>query len=402
MNPRRKRILFVAEAVTLAHVTRPLVLAQALPSDQIEVHFASAERYEFVFRNTHFTSWPIQSISGERFLQALARGARLYDEQTLSAYIEEDLRLLQQVKPDLVVGDFRLSLAVSATLCKIPYAALANAHWSPYTTRGHFPLPEHPTARFLGVPLATALFHLVQPLVFAYHARPLNALRRKHGLPPLGNLLHIYTHGDFTLYTDLPSLVPTAGLPASHRYLGPIVWTPEVQIPPWWNDINPDKPVIYVTLGTSGQVDLLPMISEVLGQMPVTVMVATAGRLSLNNLADNIHTANYLPGNEAGRRAALVICNGGSATVYQALREGTPVLGIVSNMDQHLTMSSVSQAGAGTLLRAGRVTRGSLQQALTRLLYEQKYRMAARKLADEFRLWDAPSRFLSFVQETSG
>jgi UDP:flavonoid glycosyltransferase YjiC (YdhE family) len=38
----RKKILFVAEAVTLAHVGRPLALAQMLDRQRYDVHFACA------------------------------------------------------------------------------------------------------------------------------------------------------------------------------------------------------------------------------------------------------------------------------------------------------------------------------------------------------------------------
>lgn len=42
---RRRRILFVAEAVTLAHVVRPFALAQSLDPSRYEVHFACDPRY---------------------------------------------------------------------------------------------------------------------------------------------------------------------------------------------------------------------------------------------------------------------------------------------------------------------------------------------------------------------
>src|SRR5207244_2060828 len=123
----------------LAHVVRPLVLAQSLDPDKYEVHFACAEGFDFAFKGTNVTRWPIHSISSERFLKALADGARLYEADTLTRYVQDDLALLEKVRPDLVVGDFRLSLAVSAPVAKVPYAALVNAHWSPYSTLRRFP-----------------------------------------------------------------------------------------------------------------------------------------------------------------------------------------------------------------------------------------------------------------------
>jgi len=397
MTGTRRRVLFMAEAATLAHVTRPLVLARALDPARHEIHFACAPGYENFLADDAFTRWPLWSIPPQQFLEALARGRPLYDQPTLERYIAADLAVLDAVKPDLVVGDFRLSLAVSAAVRKIPYAAITNAHWSPYSKLGPIPLPEHLLARIMGVTVASLMFRAARPIVFAQHAAPLNRLRRRYGLSPLGDLRHAYTHGDYTLFADTPGLVPTANLPSNHLYIGPVLWSPQLELPDWWNSLPQDQPLVYVTLGSSGQATLLPDIAEELAQLPLVAAVATAGRVAPDALPKGIRAAAYLPGQEAARRARLVICNGGSATVYQALAEGTPVLGIASNMDQHLTMQAVKKAGAGILLRAGQTNRRAVRQAVQELLASPGYRQAAGQVAAEFARFDAVSRFPAFV-----
>jgi len=396
---RRQRILFFAEAVTLAHVTRPLVLAKSLDPERYEVHFACADGYDFLFDDTNFTRWSIETIPTERFLHALATGARLYDYQTLTRYLEDDLRVLDTVSPDLVVGDFRLSLAVSTALRQVPYAAVANAHWSPWAISG-FPLPEHPMTSIFGVKLANIMFQMVRPAIFAYHGMPMNRLRRRHGLPALGDLRHVYTYGDYTLYTDIPAMIPVSShCPATHRYIGPVIWSPDMPLPDWWDSLSKDRPCVYVTLGSSGRSDLLPVVIEALGQLPLTAMVATAGRQQLEHVPDNVHVADYLPGLAAAQRADLVICSGGSATAFQALSQGVPVLGIAANMDQYLTMNGVCRVGAGRLLRAGRANSATVCGHVADLLGNEDYRIAATLVAGKFAKYDATMRFCSFVQE---
>lgn len=395
----RKRILFVAEAVTLAHVARPLALAQSLDSTHYDVHFACANRFDFAFETTRFRRWEVHSISSEQFLQLLATGSRLYDFKTLNDYVSEDLCLIPEIRPDLIVGDFRLSLAVSAAIAKVPYAALANAYWSPYAAVPHFPLPDVPASRLLGYRLSSSLFHLCQPLIFAYHARPLNQMRKKYGLPGLGSLLHVYTHGDYTLYTDPRDLFPTANLPPNHRVLGHVEWSPAIPLPRWWNDIGSDQPVIYVNLGSSGPTHLLPMITATLAGFPMKVIMATAGRWHTTSLPANIKASSYLPGSAAVRRANLVICNGGSPSVYQALAYGVPVVGIASNMDQLLCMQGVERKKAGVLLRASSVTEASLKAVVTVMATDKTYEKNALLLRDQFTRIDALQRFRSFVSE---
>jgi UDP:flavonoid glycosyltransferase YjiC (YdhE family) len=396
----RKRILFIAETATLAHVVRPLVLAKALNSSCYEVHFACTSGYEHLLKNVNLTFWPIKSISEQQFLEAISKGKPPYNEKTLLNYIADDLRVINKIQPHFLVGDHRFSLAISAHVSKVPYAALTNAHWSLYSLLPRFPIPEHPMVNAFGLSVANFLARWVRPITFKLFARPVNRLRQKYGLPALGDLCDVHTKsGNFTLFADTPVFSPTINLPSNYRYIGPILWSPDTAIPVWWDEVSTERPCIYVTFGSSGQVDLLPIVTEALAELPVNVLVATASRLLLDSKRDNIWVTDYLPGTLAAQKSLLVICNGGSGTVHQALAAGIPVLGIPSNMDQHLVMTCVTQAGAGLLLRAGQTTRAKVSQAVAELLSNPDYRTAAQKVAEEFARYDVTREFPRFIDE---
>lgn len=395
----RKKILFIAEAVTLAHVGRPLTLAQGLDDKQYEVHFACADGYDFCFQDASLRRSRITSISSQQFLQALAQGKPIYDEATLQAYVDDDLRLLDLIRPDLVIGDLRLSLSVSARLRQIPYITISNAYWSPHV-RQHYTVPSLPLTRMLPIWLANPLFRLIRPLAFASHAVPLNRVRRRHGLASLGSdLRRTYTDADQTLYADIPQLSPPHDMPPHHGYLGAVIWAPPMALPPWWQrpELDQGRPLIYLTLGSSGQAQLLPRVLDALATLPVTVMAATADAIELGSVPSNAFVAPYLPGDAAARRASLVICNGGSPTSQQALAAGAPVIGIAGNLDQFLNMHGVVAAGAGVLLRADRFHEASLRLAVTRLLGDERVRQAAQQLATAFRAYAPDVRLLSRI-----
>lgn len=374
---QKTRLLFLCEAVTLAHVARPLTLARALDPSRYDVHIAYDDRYRSLFHDGAFCRHPLTSIPSAQFLRALAKGRPLYDVSTLRAYVKADLDLIAAVRPDVVVGDFRLSLAVSARLAGIPYATVTNAYWSPFANP-RYRVPDLPFTRVLGTGLGQLLFDAVRPLAFALHTRPLNRVRREHGLKDLGfDLRETYTHADLTLYADIPELIPTRALPAHHHYLGPLSWQPEISPPDWWDSIPRGKPVLYVTLGSSGRADLLPRVLESLASLPVTVLAATAGRVDLETVPANAFVADFLPGSDAARRADLVICNGGSLTTAQALQAGVPVIGVAGNLDQHLNMSYLEQSGVGIMLRPGRGFASALAEAVKRILRNDAYRQQA-------------------------
>jgi UDP:flavonoid glycosyltransferase YjiC (YdhE family) len=403
MQSRKKPvILLIAEAVTLAHFARIVTLAKALDPASYEVVVASDPRYANLEAPFDFAFHPIRSIPSAEFTQALSDGIPLYGIETLTHYVEDDLALINRVKPDLIVGDFRLTLAVSAPLSEVPYAAVVNAYWSPYADIV-YPVPDLRMTRILGVPLAQKLFDVARPIAFALHARPLNQVRRRYGLPPLGSDLRtVYTWGDYTLYADVPELITTLPLPANHRHLGPPLWSARTPMPDWWGTLPEDNPVVLLTMGSSGRTDLLPTLLSALSDLPVTVITAATGKIDQSNVPANAFVADYLPLDSAVRRSSLVICNGGNLTTYQALAAGVPILGICSNMDQLLNMSAIERLGAGLSLRACLATRARLQQSVLALLQTPAYAQAAGQAGKRFRQIDAGQRFREFVAEVLG
>jgi len=254
---------------------------------------------------------------------------------------------------------------VSARLAGVPYATISNAYWSPCYQPGSWPVPELPLTHGLPLPLARLLFTYARPVAFAMHTRPLNRVRQYFGLPSLGHdLRQIYTDADFVLYADLPELFPMTNLPPSHRFVGPALWQPSTPLPEGLKSLPADRPLIYVTLGSSGMARLLPSVVATLGAMPVAATVATAGRLQLEVCPPNILIADLLPGIDAAKRSNLVICNGGSLTCFQALSVGVPVIGVASNLDQFLNMQALERIGAGLTLRADRFSVRGLQEAV--------------------------------------
>jgi UDP:flavonoid glycosyltransferase YjiC (YdhE family) len=399
--PARTKILLVAENVTLAQVVRLKVLGQSLPRGEYEVHFACSDFDPLVFAGTDFVQHELWTLPQAEVFKALKGGRRLYELRTLQRYVDDELTLIDRVQPALIVGDFRLSLATSAELRGVPCASLINAYWSPYALRDKIPVPDHPIIRFLGEAMTERYFPQAIPRVFAHFAAPVNQLRRRHRLPELGSLLSVLTHADYTLYPDDPELLPLAHTPESHRFLGPVLWAPDVPLPelPDATAGGAARPLIYVTLGSSGEVLVLPLVLEALAGMPVQALVATAGRASLPSLPANVRAAEFVPGDRVAELASLVVSNGGSTTGYQALAAGTPICGLPSNLDQYLTMQALVRAGTALEVKARLASVSQIRHALERLLAESSYREAAHTARARIQRLDSAARFRAWVKD---
>jgi len=395
----RRRILFLAEGATMAHFVRPLALAGSLDPTRYEIYFYAPPRFSLHLRNQPFAVGELASMPGEQFLANLARGVPLFPADVLRSYVKQDRQLFANIRPDLVIGDMRLSLPISARLEGVLHACIINAYWSPYARRRSI-LPSVPLTRVIPPRLLSPLYHLTEPLAYAMHVAPTNRVRKEFGLPALPpDIRAMYTEGDYVLYADIPEFVPTANLPGTHRYVGICQWTPATAKPPWWDHMRAEaKPKVFISLGSSGPLRVLPGLLRVLQKMPVAVLLATSGR-DVPALASSVFTAGLLPFTETASESSLVVSHGGSGGLYPALAAGTPVLGIPGNADQHVSTAVLEESGAGLGVRVEEASEKRLRAALERLLFQPQYRAAARKWAGIYARYDSGVLFRQFVAE---
>lgn len=394
----KKRILFFAEAVTLAHVGRMVALAGALNPDRFEVALACDGRYDGLLGQLPFSRRPLFTVSTGHFLKALSAGKNPYAGGVLDRYVDADLKVINEFRPDLVIGDFRLSLVASAKMANVPYVNVVNAFWSPHVNVD-WQIPAHPAVGVFGYRAVQLVFMATRRLFLYNFARPFRKfIRTYHANPKLGRIQNFYTSGDYVLYPDSPVLVPTESIPKNHFYLGPLVWSSKAPRPAWWGRLDLSRPVVYVSLGTSGRGELLPIVLRALAGMNVQVIAATIGNSGIGELPGNVFASDFIPAGEATGISSLIICNGGSGHINQALINGVPVLGIADNLDQYLCMSFVKRLGLGRLVRSDQVTEARIRGEADRLLNDMAYISQAQKLRDAAKGIEPEVVFREFIE----
>lgn len=373
------RILLMGEGSTLAHVGRPLLLARALHQLGHDVVLARPQAYAWMTADAPFRVMDLETQPPTEFAQRLDSGKPLYTFKTLQQYVEDDRKLIQEVRPGAIIGDFRLSLSVSARLERLPYATICDAYWSPETPLAPI-LPVFPWTQFAPLGLSQALFRHVAPLAFRIHARPMERLRRSYGLPGFeGDLRKCYTDADLRLFANPPPLFPDVHPHSGALFIGPLAWSPDsakFSAPP-----ADGRPLVYVTMGSSGSPSALSALVPALEHFDCNIVISTAGRTLASELkSSRAYIADYLPGDLMCAMADLVVCNGGSPTTNQALANGVPVLGIPRNMDQFLNMRAIEAFGAGLTIRADRSSAKLVTPAVDRLLHHPGYREQAGRI----------------------
>ena len=386
----------------MAHFVRPLALAASLDPRFFDIHFHAPARFAHHLTGRPFTCGTLDSMPGEQFLANLAKGSPLFPANVVRRYVHEDRALIRAIAPDLVVGDMRPSLPISARLEGVAGAVVMNAYWSPYASKRSV-IPELPLTRIVPPRLLGGIYRLTEPIAHAIHVGQMNKVRREFGLAALPlDLRAMYTDGDYVLYPDVPEFVPTEGRPANHVYVGICDWAPSSAKPDWWERMLDDpRPKVFISLGSSGPLRVLPALIQALQDLPAAVILSTSGR-RVPDLPPQWFVASLLPFVETAARASVVVSHGGSGGLYPAIAAGTPVLGIPSNADQQLSTAVLEENGAGLGVRSEEASAKRLRRALEQLLLDPRYRSEAQRWAGVFAKSETGPLFNAFLCGLSG
>jgi MGT family glycosyltransferase len=353
--PVAKTIVFTPASSVLAHVGRCVLVAKELQQRRHKIVFAGLPKYldDRLVAGGSFEYYPLPDFEADEGLQILRRLSRIPSRQVLERHLAAELQMLDDLKPDLVVSDFRLTILISAAVKRVPTVSLLGGRWIfPYIAkpyRAFRTAPFYTQLRTLFGERATdRLVPLLLRLVLRYKVRPYAGLFKKHGLEPKRVLWDLII-GDLNLILDTERLAPTRTLPENFRRVGPIYWTLGQPLPDWVRELGHDQPLIYVTMGSTGDPALFAQLIALLGDQNCQVVLTTGGQidLSLHDVPPNVHVAKYLPGEKVMAMADLVICHGGAGTVYQAIETGTPCIVITTHFEQEFLGAEIEEQGAG-------------------------------------------------------
>jgi len=360
----RKKIVFAPASGVLSHVVRCLVVGRALKERGHEVIFAGLPKY---LRDPHITSpqefgyYFLPDFDADEVIEVLRSVKRRYTRETILRHIQVELKMLEELKPDLAVSDYRLTMYISARVAKVPLISFLNARWVSQYFAGKYHTPDtHPIPLvmkgILGKRLADALVIDVANVIQRYKLSPFYYAFKKYNLKKKALLPEIIV-GEYNLILDTKLLGPTKDLPPNFLQVGPIIWSPDLPLPSWVKDLDRERPIIYVSMGSTGHKDLFRMIFDTFQGSTYQVIVNTGGQIDSKNEAipKGFYVEKYLPGDKMMAITDCVICHGGSQTVYQAVKAGTPAIIIATHLDQEWGGEMIDENKAGIFLTIVRV-----------------------------------------------
>lgn len=397
-----KKILVMPDGNWLAHVSRPFEIAKALREMGHEVIFAADGEYMKLPRKAGFLIHPIKNIGRDRLLESV-RGAKVnfYDYNLLKECVKQDLKLFDKIKPDLVLGDFRPSLSTSCKVNELALVVTINASWTNYRA-SKIRTIEHATVgrimtKVLGGRLHTwlnarlELADRILRIKLLTAGFPFRTIRKEMGLSPCKNFLDVLK-GDLNLLTDIPEYAPTNDLPPNFHYIGPIIWEPEMEPPSWLNNLAPDKPTLYFTMGSTGYPRFFQEAIEIFGNTRYQCIMTTGGMADIKDTPGNFFIADYAPGSKIMEKSDVVICHGGNGTIYQAMSQAVPIIGVPTHFEQEFNMQRVVDLGIGIQLSEIAFEPSHLAEAVSKILTEKSYKENARRFKKILANYNGPRK----------
>jgi UDP:flavonoid glycosyltransferase YjiC (YdhE family) len=171
--------------------------------------------------------------------------------------------------------------------------------------------------------------------------------------------------------------------------------------PPPLLDLLPERPTVYVTLGTMfNELALFRLILDALADVDCNV-IATVGRNNdpdaLGPLPGNAFVERYIAQGLVLPHCAATVGHGGSGSTLAALAHGIPSLFVPQGADQFENAVACVELGAGRALMPGEVNGEAVREGVVALLEEGSYRERAAVLAGEIAAMPAPEELVDVL-----
>lgn len=303
-------------------------------------------------------------------------------------------------KADLVVVPTAVAAGKNeAELLNLPYLSVTLMPWAiPWAD------PNRPLFKRTVYNAVDGLVHLITTL-------PLNRIRKRQGLPPVGK------EGFASPRLNLVPVSPTVYPPnphweQRHHIVGywfaetPGEWHPPTDLLAF---LNRGEPPLLVSLGAMSLGD--EDAQESAGLFVDAIQLAGVRAIIQGweegikqlKLPPNIYASGSLPHNWVLPQCAGIVHHGGYGTTAAGLRAGIPALVIPHIADQFYWGQQVHQLGVGLpFIPRPKLKREGLASALKALTHNDQLRTAASILGEKIRAESGVVNAVNLIEETFG
>lgn len=373
------------------HFNPMLALAQALDRAGHEVAFATAAAFCPHVEATGFTAFP----AGLSLADQIDQARRRYPDQDRLAAMER----FEQFVPRMLAG-------VAAPARAGDLVPLTR-EWGPdVLVHDETEFAGAVAAAAAGVPWADQSVGILRPLAMARLAGEVLAPVAERYRVELGEFGGLFRY----LYLDVapPSLQSPeiAAVPVAHRVQNAVIdpGTEGETLPGWVGDLPPDRPVVYVSLGTVFSArarEVFAAVLEGLRSEPVSVIL-TVGHdndpEAFGPQPEHVHIERFIPQSLLLPYCNAVVNQGGTA-ILAILAHGLPLLVLPQGANQFHNAAACVAAGVGRRLLPGEITPEAVRREVQALLWDPALQAGARQVQRELAQMPGPERGVALLEQ---
>jgi UDP:flavonoid glycosyltransferase YjiC (YdhE family) len=372
------------------HFNPMLALAQALRRAGHEVAFATAADFCPRVEKAGFAAFP----AGMSLPDQMEQAAKRFPEHAALSAMER----FEQFVPRMLAG-------VAAPARAADLVPLVR-EWEPdVLVHDETELAGPVAAAAAGIPWADQSVGILRPLAMARLAAEVQApLCAEWGVDPLafaGMFRWLYLDvAPPTLQSPEIEQVPTAH-PVQNATVDPGAEGDE--LPAWVTEL-PDRPVVYVSLGTVFNArarDVFAAVLRGLRSEPVTVILTIGYEndpAQFGAQPENVHVERFIPQSLLLPYCDVAVNQGGTA-ILPILAQGIPLLVLPQGANQFHNAAACEAAGVGRRLLPGQVDPEAVRRDVLALLNEPTYRERATRVQREMAAMPGPDRGVDLLEQ---
>ncbi|MEI5993401.1 glycosyltransferase [Candidatus Enterococcus mansonii] len=382
-----RTLLFAPETFNLAETTRMIEVAKKCQSQANCIFmgysrefasFIEKEGFEFRFLTPHLTDADIRNIMKFDQLKTY-KIPFTYDR--LKMRVNNELQLIEELHPDGIIIGSTISLLLSARVKKVPLMYV-----KPYAySRAHIEGPEFMknSNRYLKKIVKYLILNL------KWLPKDIKRLIKELGIEDQFTYTIDAMSGDLNCITTPELLTKNPDLPNNSVYVGPIFAKLKEEVPFSLQQLleKATKPLIYCSMGSSGNRQLIFELLQNFDELPVEVISPMKNYLTeeqMNQLPRNVHIYDWLPAKEVQEKVTACVLHGGEGTIQTACLSGKPFIGVGLQKEQEYNISCCVEYGSAIQIKKHKLTDQRLfKKKLQELLSNQLFEQQAKKLQQQ-------------------
>jgi UDP:flavonoid glycosyltransferase YjiC (YdhE family) len=411
MVKEKRSILMMPAACGLGHAMRCVCLGRALQEKGHNIAFAASKKILDVIRSYKFKHLYETKDESWRATSLTEIGEIVTERSHVQQALNDELQIIERVKPSLIINDFRLTPRFSAHLKNIPWAALASHAFYFTKLRGIL------NSILIRVNLSNWVEEFSQ--VSSRLARKVVWLFKETGLPPIEDWPEITLSPFCTLIASIPELEGTSHLPEHAHFVGPLsmnlceqkkaIEESEIKkrLEKFEIDISLDDKIVYVCLSSPvGDTAFNNYNQQVLSYVQSAFKEAEYKVIIVDKDTDksasknNIFITPYLPNELIYRLKHLVaITNGTQMKNMEMAFNIIPMLNLPVSSENLLNALMLSDRGACRVIFGKQLSGTIIKREIRELFSDLSYRVALKNIRHSLKEYVNPGMAIAHLKQ---